>query len=65
MANYSQIIRRARRAGMAINDYAYYTLISDPISGESIGISRRKSRCPQSDRRAMNMVRKNEIRMAL
>lgn len=65
MANYSQIVRRARRAGMAINDYAYYTLISDPITGESIGISRRKNRRPQSDRLAMNMVRKNETRTAL
>lgn len=62
MANYSHILKKARRAGLKVIDYPHYSVIQDVVTGESVGVSYRTNRSHHSDRRAMSLVRRSEKR---
>lgn len=60
----ANILRRARRAGMNISERSYWTLITDPETGECAGVGNRRHKCWHSERRAWSLVQKREMRRA-
>jgi hypothetical protein len=60
----ASILRRARRAGMTISERSYWTLITDPDTGECAGIGNRRHKCRHAERRLCSLVQKREMKRA-
>ena len=52
--------RRARRAGLLVQNRRKSTLFADPVTGDSVCLGRRSSKCWHSERRIEAFLRKHE-----
>jgi len=60
----ASFLKRARRAGMTIVEHSYWTLITDPDTGECAGMGNRRHKSRHGERRALSLLQKREMRRA-